>query len=124
MLEWKDFGEAMKDHIHGFESAGSKGFDIDDEGMDILGDEMDDVEHEYKMLSGSKWDKAYQAGWKKAFESPEGQSLGRRFETFSESGEWKALEKELKELDAALKTHVKLTDLPDDELNMLKIHVS
>merc|ERR1712139_731652 len=122
MYEWKDFGEAIKGHIKVVH--GGKGLHIDQEGMHVLEDEMDDIEHEYKMLHGSKWDKAYQAGWKAAFESPEGKSLGRRFETFSESAEWQALEKELKELDGALKKNVKITDLPSDATDMLKVHVS
>merc|ERR1711990_1255207 len=123
VAEWKDFGEALKTHI----KETKNGIHIDDEGMQIIQDEADDVEHEYKMLHGSEWEKMYDAAWKKATTSPEAKSVGRRFETFSKSAEWKALEKELKELDAALKTHVKVTDLPEDmqdEIELLKIHVS
>merc|ERR1719218_309809 len=123
MAEWKDFGMSLKEHI----KKTPNGIHIDHDGMQIIEDEADDIEHEYKMLHGSKWEKAYDAAWKKATTSPEAKSVGRRFETFSKSAEWKALEKELKELDAALKTHVKVTDLPKDmqeEMELLKIEIS
>ena len=123
MLEWKDFGMSLKEHI----KKTKNGIHVDHAGMQIIEDEADDVEHEYKMLHGSKWEKAYDAAWKKATTSPEAKSVGRRFETFSKSAEWKMLEKELKELDAALKKHVKVTDLPKDmqeEMELLKIEIS
>merc|ERR1719240_714621 len=110
MLEWQDLGEAMKGHI----KFTKDGVHVDQEGLHVLEDEGDDVEHEYKMLKGSKWDKLYTAAWKKATTSPEAKSVGRRFETFSKSAEFKALAKELKELDMALKKHVKVTDVPKD----------
>merc|ERR1711988_354446 len=100
------------------------GIHIDQEGMHVIEDEADDIEHEYKMLHGSKWEKLYDAAWEKATTSPEAKSVGRRFKSFSTSKEWKMLEKELKELDMALKTHVKVTDLPKDmqeEMELLKI---
>jgi hypothetical protein len=68
------------------------------------------------MLKGSKWDKAYDAAWKKATTSTEAKSVGRRFQTFSKSAEFKALAKELKELDMALKKNVKVTDVPKDDM--------
>jgi len=123
MAEWKDFGLSLKEHI----KKTPKGIHIDHEGMQIIEDEADDVEHEYKMLKGSKWEKAYDAAWEKATTSPEAGSVARRFETFSKSAEWKALEKELKELDMALKKNVKVTDLPKDmqeEMELLKIEIS
>ena len=123
MHEWKDFGLSLKEHI----KKTPKGIHIDHEGMQIIEDEADDVEHEYKMLKGSKWEKAYDAAWEKATTSPEAGSVARRFETFSKSAEWKALEKELKELDMALKKNVKVTDLPKDmqeEMELLKIEIS
>jgi len=123
MAEWKDFGMSLKEHI----KKTKNGIHIDHDGMQVIEDEADDVEHEYKMLHGSKWEKAYDAAWKKATTSPEAKSVGRRFETFSKSAEFKALEKELKELDAALKTHVKVSDLPEDmedEIELLKITIS
>lgn len=110
MAEWKDFGEALKEHI----KKTKNGIHIDNEGVQIIQDEADDIEHEYKMLHGSKWEKLYDAAWDKATSSPEAASVGRRFETFSKSAEWKALDKELRELDMALKKNVKVTDVPKD----------
>ena len=110
MAEWKDFGEALKDHI----KETKNGIHIDQAGMHVIEDEADDIEHQYKKLDGSKWEAAYDAAWEKATTSPEAKSVGRRFETFSKSDEFKALAKELKELDMALKKNVKVTDLPKD----------
>merc|ERR1712206_8444 len=110
MAEWKEFGETLKEHI----KKTKDGIHIDSEGMHIIQDEADDIEHEYKMLHGSKWEKAYDAAWKKATTSPEAKSVGRRWDTFSKSPEWKMLAKDLKELEAALKKHVKVTDLPKE----------
>lgn len=123
MHEWKDFGLSLKEHI----KKTKNGIHVDNEGMQIIQDEADDVEHEYKMLHGSKWEKAYDAAWAKATSSPEAKSVGRRFETFKQSDEAKMLHKELKELHDALKTHVKVTDLPEDmqeEMALLKIEIS
>merc|ERR1712159_752500 len=122
-LELKDFSDGLKDHI----KKTPNGIHIDHDGMQVIEDEADDIEHEYKMLHGSKWEKLYDDAWDKATSSPEAASVGRRFETFSKSAEWKALEKELRELDMALKKHVKVTDLPKDmqeEMELLKIEIS
>merc|ERR1711988_381223 len=110
MAEMKDFHESLKEHI----KPTKDGIHIDEEGMQIIEDEADDVEYEYKQLHGSKWDKAYHAAWEKALSTKEAETLGRRFETFGKSAEWKALQKELHELDMALKKHVKVNDLPKD----------
>jgi len=110
--EMKDFHDALKTHV----KKTPNGIHIDNEGVQIIQDEADDVEHEYKMLKGSKWDKAYDAAWKKATTSTEAKSVGRRFQTFSKSAEFKALAKELKELDMALKKNVKVTDVPKDDM--------
>merc|ERR1712070_664275 len=121
--EMKDFHDALKDHVKKTKT----GIHIDNEGLQVIEDEADDVEHEDKMLHGSKWEKAYDAAWKKATSSPEAASVGRRFETFKKSAEAKALGKELMELKQALKTHVKVTDLPEDmqeEMALLKIEIS
>merc|ERR1719231_479157 len=109
-MELKDFHDSLKEHVKPTED----GIHVDEEGMHIIEDEMDDVEYEYKQLHGSKWEKAYDAAWDKALSTKEAASVGRRFETFSKSAEWKALAKELHELDLALNTHVKVTDLPKD----------
>ena len=109
-LEIMDLHDSLKSHV----KPTKDGIHIDKEGMDIIGDEMDDVEHEYKMLHGSKWEKGYAAHMKALAESKSGKQLGRRMDTFGKSAEWKKLEKELKELETALATHVKVTDLPED----------
>jgi hypothetical protein len=86
-LEIMDFHDSLKDHI----KPTKDGIHIDSKGMEIIGDEMDDVEHEYKMLHGSKWEKGYAAHMKTLAESKSGKQLGRRMETFGKSDEWKML---------------------------------
>jgi len=75
---------ALKAHI----KKTPKGIHIDHDGMQIIEDEADDIEHEYKMLSKSKWAKLYDQAWAKATTSPEAKSVGRRFETFKKSKEF------------------------------------
>ena len=83
------------------------------EHMDELSDELNDVAHQYEKLDGSKWDKAYEAGWKAALSTKEAKSLGRRAETFKNSEEGQMLKKEIQELKGALHKHVKVSDVPD-----------
>jgi len=109
-LEIKDFHDGLKDHV----KKTPQGIHIDHAGMQVIEDEGDDIEHEFKMLKHSKWPKLYDAAWDKATSSPEAASVGRRFDTFKKSDEFKALAKELRELDMALKKNVKVTDLPKD----------
>lgn len=109
-LEIQDFAESLHEHIHETKN----GLHIDNEGIKIIEDEADDVDHQMKMLEHSKWPKLFDAAIHKAVTSPEGQQLGRRMETFGKSAEWKALEAELKDIDRALEKHVKISDVPKD----------
>lgn len=65
-------------------------------------------------LEKTKWPGLFDAALKKTVTSKAGEELGRRMETFGKSAEWKALEKELKDIDAALKKHVQISDVPKD----------
>jgi len=73
---------------------------------------FDDVLAEYKGLEGSKWDKAYTAGWKAATHNKETASLKRRMHSFKMSAEGKALRKEMIDLKHAIKKNLKVTDIP------------
>merc|ERR1712167_355721 len=95
MKEWHDFGVALKKHI----KKDKNGIYIDNKHMDDIEDELDDVKDQYKKLEGSKWDKAYTAGWKAAIHSNEG----------------KMLKKEVVELKNKIKQHLKITDLKDSD---------
>jgi len=75
VAEWKDFGHALKSHIKKTEN----GIHIDNKAWDEIEDEAKDVEDQYKQLDGSKWDKAYEAGWKAATNNKEAHSVGRRW---------------------------------------------
>jgi len=106
--EWKDFGEALKKHVKETE----KGIHIDNENMDDIEDEFDDVIDQYKGLEGSKWDKAYKAGWEDATTSDEAHSVERRWKKFEKSKEAEKLGKSLKNLDETLKENVHVSDVP------------
>lgn len=47
MLEWEDFGHALKEHV----KHDNKGIHVDHAGMQIMEDEVDDIDHEYKELA-------------------------------------------------------------------------
>ena len=121
--EIHDFAESLKEHVkpsHGM-------IHIDNEGLKIIEDEADDIDQIMEELSKSKWAKKYDEAWHEALTSRAAEALGRRFESFSKSSEWAALHKELKDIDAKLKEHVKVSDIPEDwkaEMELLKIHVS
>lgn len=97
--EWADVGHVLDENMYSNET----GYHFPNEHMDEFSDEVNDVAHEYEKLWNGKWHKAYKAGWKAAFESKNGQQLGRRVKTFAQSAEGKALHKEMAEVKAALK---------------------
>lgn len=121
--EWMDVGHVLDENLY----HNDNGVHFPNEHMDELSDELSDVAHEYEKLDGSKWDKAYTAGWKAAFESKHGQQFVRRVKTFRNSAEGNALHKEVVDVKNKIKQHVKVTDVPDhwkDEEDLLKITVS
>ena len=121
--EWMDVGHVLDENLY----HNKNGIHFPNEHMDELSDELSDVAHEYEKLDGSKWDKAYQAGWKAAFESKHGQQFVRRVKAFRHSDEGEALHKEVVDVKNKIKQHVKVTDVPDhwkDEEDLLKISVS
>jgi len=100
---------------------------IDNAHLDALADELTDVADEYKSLEGTDWDRAYHQAWGAALSNRQAKSLERRMKTFKKSAEGQALGKEVKELGEALKTHVKVTDVPESwkkDMNMLKVKVT
>merc|ERR1711937_606596 len=87
---------------------------------------LEDLDEEYRALEHSHWAKKYDAHWKAALETDEAHDLHRSVEQFGKSAEWHALEKELKDLDAALQKHVKVSDVPEHwkhNTDLLKIEV-
>jgi len=81
--EWEDVFKTLDEVVY----HNDKGIHIDNSAMPHLEDELDDVEHEYKKLEGSYWDKAYTQGWKAATHNRETGALKRRAEAFKESNE-------------------------------------
>jgi len=85
---------------------------INNDELDHVDDELNDVEDQLKSFRKSKWDKMYTRAMKKVFTNKEAKSVERRMVAFGASPQGKRLEKEMKELDAAIKKNVKITDLP------------
>merc|ERR1712178_305461 len=112
IAEWKDVGELLKKHVHHDKKTNT--LHLENKHMDDLSDELDDVADQYKSLDGSKWEKAYDAAWRKAVHSKQFQSLQRRAHAFKTSNEGKMLKKEVHELKMAVKKNLKVTDLPED----------
>lgn len=120
VAEWTDFGEALKHSI----KETPNGLHIPNDKLQAIGDEADDVAYEYKKLEKSEWAKAYEAGWNAAIHNKEAQSVERRAKTFEKSAEWQMLERELQDLDLAIKQNLKVTDLPKDTASMIKVTVT
>jgi len=88
---------------------------MDNDRVDDLSDELDDVADQYEHLKGSKWDKAYNAAWKKALSTKAAKATFRRMHAFRGSKEGKMLHKEMVDLKRAVKKNLKVTDLPDSD---------
>lgn len=112
VAEWKDVGELLKKHVTHDKKTNT--LHLDNKHMDDLSDELDDVADQYKSLDGSKWEKAYDAAWRKAVASKQFKSLQRRAHAFKTSNEGKMLKKEVHELKMAVKKNLKVTDIPED----------
>jgi len=112
VAEWKDVGELLKKHVKHDKKTNT--LHLDNKHMDNLSDELDDVADQYKSLDGSKWEKAYDAAWRKALHTKQFESVKRRAHAFKTSNEGKMLKKEVHELKMAVKKNLKVTDLPED----------
>merc|ERR1712070_1019726 len=109
IAEWTDVFQVLDKHTYHNDA----GFHIDNEAMPEIEDELDDVADQYEDLEGSKWDHAYEAGWKAATENKEAHSVARRFQSFKKSPEGQAWGKEMHELGETIKQNVEVTDIPE-----------
>lgn len=110
--EWKDVGEVLKKHI----KKTKDGYHFDNKHMDDLEDELEDVEDEYKELHAGKggWKKRFDAAWKASFKTKQFGSVVRRAKAFKKSKQGAMLKKEVLELKAAIKQHLKISDVKED----------
>lgn len=114
--EWKDFGEALKTHVHVHDN----GVYLDNSaGLDEVVMEGEDVALYYERLGkttfaeGKPWRVAYDDAWKAATTSKEAHNLAMKWRAFHESHDFKRLQLEMKELKMAIKKNVKVTDIPE-----------
>jgi multidrug efflux pump subunit AcrB len=120
--EWTDVGKVLEENLKETDN----GVHFDNEKMDELSEEIDDVADTYETFFKSKWAKAYDKGWKAAFETQEAKEVGQAAEEFKKSPAGRKLKKEMRELKHSIKKNVKVTDVPEDwehQLDMLKIEV-
>lgn len=107
--EWTDVFKTLDKAVYHNDS----GFHIHNDDMAAVEDELDDVADQYEELEGSKWDKAYTAGWDAALHNREAGGVERRAKAFKHSPEGQALKKEMKEFGKSLKENVEVTDIPE-----------
>lgn len=120
LKEWREFGHALKTHIH----KTKHGIKIDNDSFQVIHDESEDVAQELEKLDHSEWGAKYDRAWKNATSTKQAHRVGKNFERLSKTKKWHKLEKELKDLDASLRKNVKVTDVPEDALtNNLKIEI-
>lgn len=91
MQEWNDFGQALHESIVQTE----RGIHIRNSQIPDISDELDDVADQYEKLEGSKWDKAYHAGWEAATTNEDANKVREQFELFKHSREAEMLGREL-----------------------------
>lgn len=118
--EWKDVGRVLDQSI----VETPNGLHIPNAALDKIGKELDDVDAQYKALDGGVWDRAYDRRVGALMHNKEAKYVEFRGKQFKHSPAGQALKKEVQELKWAIKKNVKVSDLPKDMTNMLKIEVS
>lgn len=89
--------------------------------------ELDDVSDHYEYLGKTHWAKKYDKAYKELFTSPAFNKVKKAGKAFKKAPAGRMLKKEVMEFGGALKTHVKVTDVPPKwkkAMNGLKIEVS
>lgn len=106
--EWKDVGRVLKNNIH----KTPNGLHFNNKGLKNLDKELDDVSDHYEYLGTTHWNAKYKMAYKQAFTSPAFNKVKFAAKNFKRSPAGKMLKKEVMEFGHALKTHVKVTDIP------------
>ena len=108
--EIDEFFGALDEHI----TETDNGIHIDNEAFEIIEDEADDIDAQFKKLEKTHWAKDYESAIENVWRTEEGNNLEESVDDFERSEEGKMLEKEFEDLDEALKEHVKVSDVPED----------
>lgn len=106
--EWKDVGRVLKNNIHKTKN----GVHFNNGAVKRLSNELDDVSDHYDHLGQTHWAPKYKAAYKKLFTNQAFQKVKWAAGNFKKAPAGKLLKKEVMELGKAVKTHVKVTDVP------------
>jgi hypothetical protein len=120
--EWKDVGRVLKKNVY----HNSTGFHIPNRAFNKLENELEDVGDQYERIGKSHWAPKYNAAYKKLFTNREFQQVKLAGKNFKQSKAGHMLKDEVMDLRDALKTHVKVSDVPakwKKQMNGLKISI-
>jgi len=106
--EWKDVGRVLKNNI----KKTPNGIHFNNKAVNRLSAELDDVSDHYEYLGQTHWAAKYDLAYKRLFTSQAFNKVKFAAKNFKHSPAGKMLKKEVMELGHALKTHVKVTDVP------------
>ena len=107
--EINEFFKALETHVKETDN----GIHIDNEGVEIIEDEADDIEEEFKKLEKTHWAQDYHNAFEALGETPEADNLHESLHEFENSKEGQALDKELNEFGQAIEDHVQVSDIPE-----------
>merc|ERR1712031_20883 len=108
--EISEFFDTLGHHIN----ETPNGIHIDNEAFEDIEDEADDVKAEFEKLEKTHWAQDYDEAFHALGETAEADDLHESLHQFENSSEGQALEGEFKDLDAALKEHVQVSDIPEE----------
>lgn len=100
--------------------------------------EWNDVETDAMKLKGTHWESDYKQGWDAAVKNQQFARMAQSHENFKNSPAGQKLKKEVDDLVKALKSHVKVSDMPkqealdeddkyfdiEDEIELIRVQVS
>jgi len=100
--------KTLDEHTHDIPN----GFEIDNDGLDEIDAEFKDVGDHLDRLDSNGWGDSLEHSFKNAFQEQHMQQVGRELDAWGKTANAHQLDKELKDVDNALKRHVKVTDIP------------
>jgi len=106
--EWKDVGRVLKNNVH----KTANGVHFNNGAMNKLSNELDDVSDHYEYLGTTHWNAKYDRAYKNLFTNQAFNKVKFAAKNFKQSPAGKMLGKEVREFGQALKTHVKVSDVP------------
>jgi len=106
--EWKDVGRVLKNNV----VKTRHGVHFNNGAVNRLSAELDDVSDHYEYLGTTHWNAKYNNAYKNLFTNRAFRKVKMSANAFKHSKAGHMLHKEVSELGQALKTHVKVTDIP------------